>query len=142
MNENQKIQIVFGNSTDHQLILVVEDAEKQNEPGEIHLVHILARAGSFGGSCKTRFSKFMLQQLQIALQNFSSNAKGEFTLYSENREFWASITGDGSGQFIAHCILNDCDHRYTRLRFQVKFTSDDLQPNIQVIDKLISSSNP
>jgi hypothetical protein len=84
----------------------------------------------------------MLQQLYKALQNFTEQSKGEFTLYTESKDFWASITGDGSGQFTAHCILNDCDHKYTRLRFQVKFPEENLAPNIQAIEQLLSLIHP
>jgi hypothetical protein len=141
MNNATDIKIIFGHSAAHQLILQANSTVEQEISADKLPLKIFARAGNFYGSCKTNFSVFMLQQLHKAMQNFIMEASGEFTLYSESREFWASITGNGSGNFIAHCTLNDCDHKFTRLRFQVEFPRENLQHNLLAIEQLLSSLN-
>jgi len=132
-------KIVFGSKGNHQLILMPVSPVLKSPSGDSIMMRVEGRAGEFRGSTAVSISLDMLKHTLHALSEFSNNPRGEFTFASESREFWASMTGDGSGQIAAHCTLNDCDHRYTRFRFEVEFTRDQVLENIARIEQIFDT---
>ena len=132
-------KIVFGSSESHQLILKPSSPLSKTPSGDGVLMRVEGQAGEFNGTTIVPITLEMLKHTLQALSEFSENPREEFTLASEAREFWASMTGDGGDQIVAHCTLNDCDNRYTRLRFEVEFSKEQVLENIISIEQIIAS---
>ena len=130
-------QIVFGTSESQQLILQPALPLLKTVSGKSILMQVEGRSGEFRGYTIVPISWEMLEHTLKALSEFSENPSGEFTLASEAREFWASMTGNGTGKIVAHGTLNDCHNRYTRLRFEVEFAKEQVLENIHNLKKII-----
>ena len=131
-------KIVFGLSESHRLTLKPESPLSKTPSGDGILMGVEGRAAEFRGYTVVPITLEMLKHTLQALSKFSENPRGEFTLTSEAREFWASMTGDGGDQIVAHCTLNDCNKRYTRLRFEVTFSKKEIPQIIDGIKKSLS----
>lgn len=134
-----KYKIVFGSSERQRFILQPISPLSKSPPGDSVLMQVTVHTGDFSGNTKVPISVEMLKHTLQALSEFSENPSGEFTLYSESREFWASMTADSGEKIVAHCILNDCKNRYTRLRFEVIFSIKEIPHIADTIKKLLQS---
>jgi hypothetical protein len=132
-------KIVFGTLESRQLILQLALPLSKTVTGKSILMQVEGLAGEFRGFAVVHVSLDMLEHTLKALSEFSENPRGEFTLASESREFWASMTGDGTGKIFAHCTLNDFDNRYTRLRFEVEFAKKQVLEHIHNLKKITKS---
>jgi hypothetical protein len=133
------LKIIFGSSENYHLTLTPEAMQTNTPPAKSIMMRVEGQAGQFKGNTTVPMTLGMLEHTLIALEEFSGNPVGEFTLASESREFWASMTGDGSDQIIAHCTLNDCNRRFTRLRFEVSISLKELPQIRNKIEEILES---
>ena len=135
------LKIIFGSSENYQLTLTPEAMYPNKPQTKSIMMRVEGRAGQFSGNTTVPLTLEMLEHTLKALAEFSENPVGEFTLASESREFWASMTGDGSDQIIAHCTLNDSNRRFTRLRFEVSISLKEIPQIRNKIQNLLKGSS-
>jgi hypothetical protein len=130
------MQITIGSESDHRLIL--RPVKRAEETDQI-VFDIEAVAGSFLATTSVPLKIGLLADMATAMRGLHETLRGEFTLTSSCREIWVSITGNGNGDFAAHCTMRDTCRSYTQLKFDAVFDTGGLDGMIGDLEEILSA---